>query len=422
MALDGNIKFMYRGANADLGGGALAKWSRDTNLDGHYIQSVGNGSDADLTQRGAANHNHTDAGSHTPTINTHRHNSSAGTSTGTIMVAEGPDGMPDNSTHSHPSKAGEYKVATMQSASITVNNSTDNDPPYTTVIFIKSDGTADGIPDQCDAFFASDTLPTNWIRVCGNTYPKGAGTGADGGGTGGATSHSHTSPSHTHTQNAHNHTASNSSASSSKFTLEANAGTRASQFGHTHDLTWANATLTMTAVTTTINSTTTEPVYKKINMIHNDNGAESLPDGIIGVWTSTNASIPTNWAQYEHGVNFIKCANGAGESGVTTGGEATHTHTASSCQPTMRGHTHTLTAGSASQNDGSSGSDLTVSSLTHTHTWTCSSTTPTTVAASITISSCSSEANYPLYKRIILIKYTTPVSASHLLASMGVGG
>ena len=406
-------------------------WTRETGLDAKYIQGAAAGADADLVSSfGAANHNHTSP-SHTPVQNSHTHTFSAATHTPSLRPNLSEDIREPAGTHGHNAVTSASATATNNGIAITVD-STSNDPAFKAVIWIKSDGTPTGFPVNSYGFFASDTLPTLWTRVQGNTYLKGAAADGDGGGTGGLNTHTHTSPAHTHTQNAHSH-ASTSSSGPNTGAPFIDAFTQTQSYAnetHTHPVTLSNQTATNQSVTTTIDSANHEPVFKKLNIINNGNAGVDFPDQIIALWGGTNASIPTDWARFTSmDGNFVKGANADGESNVTTGGSTTHTHTASNCQPTQDAHNHTTSVGSVSGTIAATGQlsfkgGARGAVNTHTHTWTVNNTTATNQSISVTIDANSSESAYPVYGKVIFIQWTEPSLAvfppMKMMMGMGV--
>ena len=387
-------------------------WTRETNLDAKYVQGAPVGADADLTTvRGAATHTHTSP-AHTPIQNAHSHAVIFGASAGTVN-AYVTSQLAAADAHTHTGSTGSV-TATNNSVAITVNANSSNDLPYKEVIFIKSDGTPAGIPNGAYAFFASDTLPSGWSRVQGDTYLKGAAAAGDGGGTGGALTHTHTSPPHTHTQNAHTHPQSTSGNNNTNVTINADTGALAAADPHTHTINTDSRTATNNAVTTTLTATNHEPVFKKLNTILNG-GATSLPDNIIALWGGTNAGIPSGWSRYTAMDGFFqKGANANGESAVTTGGSTTHTHTASNCQPVQALHNHTITLGPPSAlvtpSDVSVPTDPNTASDLHTHSATCSSDRATNQSTTVTIDPNTAESAYPSYARVIFITLTPAVT------------
>lgn len=66
----------------------------------------------------------------------------------------------------------------------------------------------------------------------------------------------------------------------------------------------------------------------------------AIPAGVILVWPSTNASIPSEWARETTlDTKYLK-APAAGVDPTTTGGSNTHTHTSPSHTHTLDSHTH----------------------------------------------------------------------------------
>lgn len=388
-----------------------ANWTRKTAWDAKYIAGAAAGGDAGGTG-GAATHTHTSP-SHTPTQNSHTHTFSAGASTGTV------DGLPLGSDpeagvgHTHASATSNSATATNNGIAIAVNANSSNDPPYFTVLWIESDGTPTGLPNGGYAFFDSDSLPTSWTRVQGNTYLKGADAGADGGSTGGSPTHIHTSPAHTHTQVFHSHAATTSAATTTTADLfdDTTDTNTASMEGHTHSVTLSNGTATNQSVTTTIDASNGEPEFTKLNTILNGTGGQDLPVSVIALWGGTHAAIPSGWSRVTAlDTRFIKGANADGEV-LTIGGAQTHTHTASNCQPVQNTHNHSTAVGSGPLASFQSGIGGSAASRNHTHTWTVDSKTATNNSVAVTISANLAKSAYPLYVEAIVIKFTGVVAA-----------
>lgn len=420
-----NIIVMWPSTNASIPAG----WTRETSLDGFYVQGAAAGADADLTTvRGAATHVHTSP-AHTPTQNSHTHTITGNASNNTVrnVSLAAADAQPSPQAHTHDLVASNSTTATNNSVTITVDAAS-NDLTFVTVIFIKSDGTPTGVPVNAYAFFQSDTLPTSWTRVQGDKYLKGAAAAGDGGATGGSATHTHTSPAHTHTQNSHTHAATTSGADNSVTFCEAlvSGVAVASDHTHTHAVTLSAATPTNQSVTTTIGSSNLEPVYKYLNLINNGNAGADFPTSIIALWGGTNAGVPPGWSRYTTmDAFFPKHASANGQSGATTGGTTTHTHTGTNCQPTQNTHTHTTSVAAATPNlNCEAGFDLVVERQTHTHTWSISSTVATNNSVAVTVDANTAESAYPQYKRVIFIQFSGTVPASSTpstLALLGVG-
>jgi hypothetical protein len=327
-------------------------------------------------------------------------------------------------THTHASATGANATATNQNATVTLDT-TSNDPPFVRVIWIKSDGTPTGIPSNAYAFFSSDTLPASWTRVQGNRFLKGAVAGGDGGATGGSSdAHTHTNTAHNHTQNAHTHAGATSAAGQAGSVVNSTPGVYP-KGAHTHSVSLNSATATNQTASVTIQNGDGQPVFKKLNVINNGTGAVSFPNSIIALWGSTNASIPADWIRFTSmDANFLKGANADGESNITTGGAATHGHTADAHTHTQDTHNHGSTAGNGSQDfdADTSSPDVPFTSNTHSHTWTIGNTVAVNQNTTITVASSSSEGSYPSYRRAIFIQWVEPVSASSTrIMLMGIG-
>jgi len=403
MAIPANICIAWPSTAASIPAG----WTRETALDARYILGAAAGADTDLsTDRGNTTHTHTSP-SHTPTQNSHVHNFyAAGGDASTTIFSGTVGGTASDAAHGHNNKNSNATTGTNNGVAITVN-ATSNDLAYLEVIWLKSDGSPLKFPSGCVAFFASDALPTNWSRINGDKYLKGAAAASDGGGTGGSNTHAHTSPAHTHTQNFHTHAAI-ASATGNLGTPDGAGIDVTSTTGHTHQVGGQATTPTNQSVTTTINSGSHEPPFTKLNVIQSS--ADSLPDQIIALWLDTNASIPTDWARYTAmDSRWLKGAAADGESTVTTGGSATHSHTASDCQPIQNPHTHLATDGGAVGTTSSApGFSAFYATPGHTHAWTIDNATATNNAVGVTINACSSGDAYPKHRTVIYVQFTAP--------------
>jgi hypothetical protein len=387
-------------------GSIPAGWARETALDSRYILGAASGADTDLiTDRGATTHSHTSP-SHNPTQNPHTHtfNTTAGPDATVLDGDVGASGASDTHGH-HVNATSVATTGTNNGLSITVDAAS-NDLAFVEVIWIKSDGTPAQLPTGCVAFFESDSLPSGWSRVNGDSYLKGAATGGNGGATGGSNTHTHTSPAHTHTQTSHFHTGTSTSGDAA--TLGKGVGaTSVANSGHTHSVTLQSSLPTNQSVTTTINAASQEPPFKKLNIVQTS-GA-SLPTNIITLWLGTNLGVPATWVRYTAmDSTWLKGANANGESGVVTGGGSQHAHTASDCQPVQDAHTHVTvdTATSGSTTAASNASNGFANS-NHSHSaWNTSSDAATNNAAAVTIDLCSVNAALPKHRTVIYVQFT----------------
>src|SRR5438876_12451857 len=112
-------------------------WTRETQLDGKYIQGAPAAGDADFTARGNATQAHTSP-PHKPIQNSHTHSVSAGSASGTVNPSfDIGDDFAAVRTHTHAGAASAATTATNNGVAITVNT-TSNDLAYKKVIWIKS--------------------------------------------------------------------------------------------------------------------------------------------------------------------------------------------------------------------------------------------------------------------------------------------
>lgn len=334
-----NIIFIWSGTNASIPTG----YSRETALDGKFPKGEVYDDDPGNTG-GLATHTHTSP-AHSHTLGSHTHSVSLAASTaGGNSTGSTSSGGP-SSNHGHvaaTSGAQQNGVLSSETASYA---STNSEPPYKEVIFIKSDGTQ-GIPDDVIALFDKTTLPTGW-QICdgnnntpdyNNKFLKGAAASGDAGGTGGATTHTHTI-SHTHTETGHTHARFNSGGYSATTDFETASGTADSVQSHNH---WIDLLINTVGVSGTPTSGTGSnlPSYKRLLAIQNQNGADDLPRDVIGLWIGTVASIPNGWKRVA-GMSELHLYVTSDTGAINdTGGSNTHTHSDSHSH-TGGSHTHT---------------------------------------------------------------------------------
>lgn len=129
----------------------------------------------------------------------------------------------------------------------------------------------------------------------------------------------------------------------------------------------------------------------------------NFPKGVIYIWPSTNASIPSGWER----VTALDGKYPKGTADATdpndTGGAATHEHTSDAHTHTMSAHTHSISIGACGSNPKDTGAGSTLAVDSHTHPAFNSG-----VVANASISSeeatYSSIANDPPYYTVIFIQ------------------
>ena len=355
MRIPNNVVIIWTGTHAGIPSG----WTRETTLDSTYIKATAVSTDPNITG-GATTHTHTSP-THTHTLGAHTHTYTL------TALAEGEDpqnrtdqlvnDLLENNSHSHTGTSGASNGGTTATTAVTYG-SFSTDPPYTTVIYIKSSGGA-YVKAGCIMLTSSTSSFTGWQLSDGtngsvdirNKYLKGAATGADAGGTGGTYTNSH-DITHTHTTNTHTHDAANSAATANGSKRDSGNNAPAGvDAGHVHSVTLGAGTQALNQNTDTlVTAETVEPAYKKLVALYSTSST-TVYKGMIGMWLGTLVTIPGGWILCD-GTNgttdmrgqFLKIANTTGEIG-NTGGSNTHTHAAQSHSHTSNGtHTHAVTS------------------------------------------------------------------------------
>lgn len=405
------VILIWSGTNASIPSG----YSRNTSFDGKHPKAWGTESPA--ATGGASSHTHATTSTHSHTMNNHAHTITIGGLTGgTNDDANAGGSATDHQGHANsPLTSGAASGGALSTVSGTYS-SVSNDPPYYEVIFIESDGSV-SVPDDVITLFPNESVPSGWNK-CDSTggspnlvgkYLKGAATSGDAGGTGGSTTNAH-NLTHTHTVSGHTHATVNSGAAD-RFSQTSSGGSTHIAHNHTHSVGLASTTATISGSAPALTCTeTVEPLYKKLQAIQNQSGAEDMPVMIIGFWLGAVGSIPTGWHLCD-GNNgtpdlqdyFIKLTATGSEVG-DTGGSNTHTHSNNShTHSASASHTHTATGLThvGAVRDGA-GSDNNAFRSNNYHQQTVSSATAT-YASSTT--SAESSSNEPEYVVAALIQY-----------------
>ena len=414
MSIPANVVFAFNNTVANIPAG----WSRETALDGKFVRGVDG--DAGGTG-GSGTHTHT-ATDHNHTSTSHTHTTTVGTSTdtGTYPATGGMMTFVTASNHGHGT------AVTSGATTPTISNQSisfeamHNNPPYKEVLWIKSDGTPNQLPNKAVGFFENETPPTDFDLLCENRYLRGAPTGQNPDSEfGGGTMHSHDEDgTHTHSQQSHTHTGGNTNAVGRRdpVTGTGTEGVLNTTSAHTHPINYSTDGAGNTGtgkVYTQI--TTVEPPYYKLSIIENTSGgATDLPEGVIALWLGTEVSIPTNWSKivFMDG-KFVKGFADDGDNVGDTGGSLQHTHTADEHNHTGYQHNHGASTGNPSSIESHEGpyDEMVVPLLakfTHSHPLTISNVTPAVGNTTITVNNCASGAALPEYVESLFIKYTEP--------------
>ena len=376
-------------------------WDRVATLDTYYVE--GSTSTPSVIAQGTSTHTHTSP-PHSHDIS-HTHTGTTGGSAGSLITGLGAGAVANLHIHTITTDA---NIGTNVATSSNFDTRS-NDPPYTEVIWIESDGTA-GIPNGAWAFYNSDSFPTNWTRQNGNRFLKGAAAGNGGGAQGGSSdSHTHTDLGHTHMENPHTHTGTTDVSSGSS--VRSKAGTGLSVGTHTHTISAGTTTATEQSGTGVIQNSDGQPPFYKLNIIQNGTGGEQTPNNIIAMWDGNIGSVPSGWVVCD-GTNgtpnlndkFIKGANANLEIG-TEGGALTHTHDAGAAHShTINAHTHNFTVDPDTGGQvGPLQTGLNGAAYTHTHTLSVNDGTKTTGTATVTADA--NVENRPPFKEVVYIQY-----------------
>ena len=348
-AVPENVIVIWPGNNSAIPSG----WSRVTALDSKMTKGVADASTNAGTSAGGSSHTHTSS-SHTHAQPSHTHSGNTGNATsysstnqsGSVSYAQ----RGCRRQHSHnftlPAAAG----PTSGGADISWAASA-IEPPYYEVIYIKSDGSGDGFPDDCIVYYDSGTDPTDWTQHSASVdkYFRGAGSGGNGGGTGGNASHTHSYVDHQHNFGAHVHPSGNSGGVNTAF----DHGNGAQWFpdtNHTHAMNATSSSGAGTSPNAGSNATsggqTNAPARTIMNAIQNDSGGSVWLEDAYCLWVGNIADIPDSFTIAD-GNNSTRnllgkfilndAGNNAGHGGTTTG--STHGHNTAGHTPTCaHGH------------------------------------------------------------------------------------
>jgi uncharacterized protein YbdZ (MbtH family) len=426
LAIAANIIIIWPSTAASIPSG----WSRETALDAKYPKGAAAAADPGGTG-GALTHTHTSQ-SHTHTT-AHTHtvpNSPAGSGatardTGTTNPAD---------THTHGSNPSTTNPTTATAGDTPTTDAINHEPPFFTVIFIKSDGTPLGIPNAAITLWNDNIdVPPGWALADGgggrpdlrNKFIKGAAAAGDGGSTGGATTHSHTLASHTHsTPYAHGHPDVTSSTTASGLVAGsisgANVGTATS--AHTHTLTIGSTSPAITGSTDATGTGANEPPYLQQAFIHNGRGNDELPRGIIAIWIGTLAAIPDGWNLCDGSKNtpdlrsqFVKGANTLSDI-RTAAGSLTHTHTPTGHTHPIASHTHTVTAAAGAGENRTAGS-TNAATTAHTHpSWSATGASSLTSGSSTPTVDNQTDTQPPYYA-VAFVQYAPALQWNNFLHS-----
>lgn len=401
--LSPNIIIPYDGTHASI----PANFTRDTTLDGLYPKATADSTDPNTTG-GASTHTHTSP-AHSHTLNSHTHAFTLnGWSGGDFNGSTNTPNETLQDGHTHSGTSGAPSGGTTNTTAATYGAAS-NDPPYYTVIFIKS-AAYNAIPVNGMVLKEATTRTDfSFHAASASRYLKGAATAADAGDTGGSYTNTH-DLTHTHTTNTHTHSAT-SGTSPNQNRHKRPSGSGGFMGNHTHTFSFDGGTAPIDSYTSSLVTVeTVEPAYKTLNAFVNDTAGPKLPlPGDIAMWTGTLATIPVGWVLCD-GTNgtpdmrskFLKMNASATTS--STGGSNTHTHASQSHTHTSTGtHTHTAPnqTGVGPNYDGdSTGEGRSLFSGSHTVT-----VTATSASYASSTTTADSSNNEPSYRTVAYIQF-----------------
>ncbi len=337
-----------------------AGWSRKTALDDKYVRGAASAGDTG----GDAAHAHAISG-HGHNVATHAHAVSGSPSAANVAASidAGTD-LTTSLARSHPHPPGSSTASQNGSplaASGSVQNS-DNDLPHLKVIWIESDGSPGGIPNNAISLWSDDSgLPSGWDQPASGKgrHLKGATPGGDGGSTAGTLSHPHTANSHGHNDagghwHAHNLDlfigTGRGGRSGYDHTVVDYIGLGYSGHRHPGETDAEYCDLPGQVVTVTA-ADKKEPLYRDVGIIQNSTGDDDLPVGLVAFWAGAAGAVPAGWHVCDGAddtpdwddARFVRGSSTLGGIGAT-GGYATPTHSHTTSSHNHGGtayHTHT---------------------------------------------------------------------------------
>lgn len=407
---------MWPGTNASIPEG----WSRTTELDGRYPKGIPDAGTQPGATGGAATHTHTLPTHSHDTSHGHTMTGNSGTASGTVQSGDGAVGTTAVlSSHTHTRSA--LNTNTFNSG-VTApgSGSASNDPARAEVVFIESDGSPLGVPEDAAAL-TLDVALSGWedspLANTGGRYLKGAAADGDGGTTAASSvaSHTHDIDAHTHAGVLHGHTSPLTGSVTSNRSLFAGPNAALWTGSHSHTVTVGNTTtaeLASGGAGVSGTSPQLNPPFRQLRLQRNISGEVSLPVGLICLWRGSLGSIPDNWKLCDGTEGtpdmfglYPRVTTDSAAVGNTGGTLDPHTHTSPDHTHTTSGHTHNTvinSAGAATANVQAT-TTVTVATGTHTHSSSASDSTTPPVGNS-TSGTLASTTTEPPYEEVAFVQ------------------
>lgn len=136
-----------------------------------------------------------------------------------------------------------------------------------------------------------------------------------------------------------------------------------------------------------------------------------ISNGVIFIWSGTNASIPAGWSRDTSMDDTYPKGTANATNPNTTGGATTHTHTSPAhSHATAQAHTHQITLGNASGGSSTCDAGTDGASSTHNHGAAFTSGAVTSFSTSSTAATYGAFSNNPPFYSVIYITPTTFVA------------
>lgn len=425
MTIPAGIVIAWPGALSALPSG----WSRVAALDGIFLKGAAAGIDPGVTG-GSDSHSHGST-EHIHTIPSHGHTSSINFSAHSSNNSR--DFSSDASfRHRHSGGNAPAVSGTLAAASVEWPDTTIA-PRHYTVVWIQSDGTPAGFPNDGIVYWSGSSLPTDWSihDSSDGTYHRGASAGSAGGALGGATDTTHThTATHIHGIGSHTHGGIASGNPIADPAYVPGQTTFRLDTAATVTETWAAAVHTHSfSVLASIDDSSSAsgqsdqtsydlPSYK-LAPIQNDVGASSLITGAICAWLGLRSAIPSGWSACD-GQNDTPDLEGKYVENVGTlaeigdsPGSITHNHTTGSHTHSYD-HNHGISGTSPSATQSRQINDMTSGFVTarwasqsHPHNGSTSTAIGTTGSATGLVESANHE---PRHRTVIWVQFKQSLS------------
>jgi len=342
-------------------------WARDAAQNDRMVKGAAANTNAETG--GATSHNHSTP-QHTHPQSQHTHNYTTGAPNDLVFHAGSWMSFISHDTHTHTGTTGNSAPSvgsSGQSSGASFSSpANSNMPPYYSMVYIESQGTAIGYPAGAVVFWTDNSaIPTGWSRHS-DTYDKyilGAASGANEGATGGG-SHTHDLAAHTHAAGAHTHAAATSDASTNNndWAYYPISNYPKALLPHVHTVTPDASSGSGTSSSNpggTVGAYTAEPTYYVLITIENTSGADSWLEDAIVMWDGAHdEGTIADWARCDGTAaspdlrgKFIRGASSNGSNVNATGGAAGHTNHNAASHSHNASHSHPYPATSASSSN-----------------------------------------------------------------------